>query len=93
MPTDPSYWGLAIAAMALASVAKAWFSLRSTQVREQARTDRFSKAIEGSSPRQRPDIIRALGRSDEEFLDDVGWAGAAQQRAGGDGGADLLPPG
>ena len=53
---------LTVLAMASVSVLRSWISYQKTRVEEASRTDRLSKAIEGASPHQRSEIIRACGQ-------------------------------
>lgn len=46
-------------------VLNSWFSLRKLATREKFRTSRFTEALKDTSPRQRPEIIRALGCLEE----------------------------
>ena len=41
------------------AVLRAWISYRRVEIREKSRTERFSSAIDGSRPDERPEIIRA----------------------------------
>jgi hypothetical protein len=50
------------------TLVRAWISLRKAHLHEKAMTDRFTRALEGSSPQQRPDIIRAMGSSSERHV-------------------------
>lgn len=50
---------------------RAWISLRKAHLHEKSTTHRFTKALEGSSPPQRPAIIRAMGGAAESQDDDT----------------------
>lgn len=51
-----------VLAVAVVVVSKAWISYRQTVAREEWRTRRLDRAIGGTSPDQRPEILRAVGR-------------------------------
>lgn len=50
-----------VVAVTVGVVVRAWVSLRKVQLREKSLTDRLERALRGVGPRQRPEIIRALG--------------------------------
>ncbi|MGH3761770.1 hypothetical protein [Actinophytocola sp.] len=62
MFVDPNL-AIAASALAVATVARAWFAFRRTHIRETSTTDRFVKALEDSTPQERSDIIRALAEA------------------------------
>lgn len=47
-------------------VARSFFRYRQAKHREESVTVRLGKALEGTDPRERPDIIRALGGTEDE---------------------------
>ncbi|UOX87585.1 hypothetical protein MUY14_38650 [Amycolatopsis sp. FBCC-B4732] len=53
-------WVTVAVVVTLSTVTRAWLRLRRTEVRQRFETDRLHKALEGSSPTERPEIIRAL---------------------------------
>jgi hypothetical protein len=55
-------WVAVVAAVAI--VTRAWLGVRRTAIRERSTTDRFHRALEGSTPDERPAIIKALNRDD-----------------------------
>lgn len=69
---DPN-WLMAIAGALVASVMRQWFILRKTEVKERSESDRFAKAVEGSTPAERPEIILAyrLARGQPEHHEKV----------------------
>lgn len=66
-------WTAVVAAVALTagSAVRGWFSLRRYQIGQQSETDRFTRALEGSDPDQRPEIIRAYRELDRTGEDPV----------------------
>jgi hypothetical protein len=60
---------VAVVVLTIGALLRAWISLRKVRLREQSETDRFTKAIEGSSPHQRPEIIRAMSASRDTSSD------------------------
>ena len=61
MTMNPAAQILLRLAVSGAAVLRAWIAFRRTEVTQKARTDRLSSAIEGTSPEQRSEIIRACG--------------------------------
>ncbi|MBV9011298.1 MAG: hypothetical protein JO272_04490 [Pseudonocardiales bacterium] len=57
--TDPNVI-VAVIAATIGVVVRAWVSLRMVHLREKSLTDRLARALQDSSPPQRPEIIRAL---------------------------------
>lgn len=55
------YTGAVATAGAVTSVARSFFLYRQAKNREESVTDRLGRALEGTVPGERPDIIRALG--------------------------------
>ena len=51
-----------MALLAAATVAKHLFFLLKHQISERSETDRFLKALDGSTPSERPAIIRAYSK-------------------------------
>lgn len=52
---------IVVVVVTLGALLKAWISLREADLRERSMTERFTRALEDSSPQQRPAIIRAMG--------------------------------
>lgn len=54
--------GWAVGFLAAATTVKHLFFLLRHRISERSETDRFTKALEGSTPHERPAIIRAYSR-------------------------------
>lgn len=58
--TDPNVIvGMTVATVGM--VVRAWVSLHKARLREESLTDRLTRALKDTSPRERAEIIRALG--------------------------------
>ncbi|GLZ40679.1 hypothetical protein [Actinokineospora sp. NBRC 105648] len=70
-----------IVALAVVAVTKHVVSLRAKRFEETSRTVRLCRVIEGSSPHERPDIIRAQGELENRSTGDPAAANESDPAA------------
>ena len=83
---SPTVQALAVIALAVTAAWRTWVTYRKTVFRERARTSRLTQAIDGASPRERPEIIRAcslLEAASRQESDDSGRPGVMGREPGG----------